>query len=338
MIIITNYWVAIMLCIITMLCWGSWSNTQKMVQGTWRFELYYWDVIIGIMLTSTISAFTIGSMGDVGRDFLTDLKQADTTSILYAMGGGLLWNAGNLLLVAAIAIAGMSVAFPIGGGIAWIFGIILNYVNIVMKGGIPSERPLLLWTGILIIIGAIFLSGKSYSDLEKNKKKQSKKGILISVLAGIFIAFYYPVTVNSFDAAFVLGGKGTLTPSTAIFFFSISVVVSSLLFNSILMRKPVAGPPVNIKQYFKGSFKVHMAGILGGVIWTFGLIFSYMAAGVANPAIAYALGNAAPVAAILWGIFVWKEFRGAPAGTNRLLTIMFIAYLIGLVLITISNA
>jgi len=338
MIVLQNYWLAILFCVFAMICWGSWSNTQKMVQKNWRFELFYWDLVLGILLMSLVAAMTVGSMGETGRGFLEDLKQAGTSSILYAMLGGLLWNTGNLLLVAAISVAGMSVAFPIGGGIAWILGIVLNYVNIVLKGGTPSAKPALLWTGVMIIIAAIFLSGKSYSNLSREKNKPSVKGILLSVIAGLFIAFFYPVVVNSLDPAFVTGGKGTFTPYTGVFFFAVGVFISTFLINPIFMRKPVDGPRVRMKEYFSGSIGTHLTGVLGGAIWMLGMIFSYMAVGAANPAIAYALSNAAPVVAILWGVLVWHEFKGAPRGTNMLLWIMFAAYVVGLAIITVSNA
>lgn len=338
MTVINNYWVAIMFCILAMVCWGSWSNTQKMVQKNWRFELFYWDLIIGILLMGILAALTLGNIGHSGRGFFVDMQQADTESILFAMLGGLLWNMGNLLLVAAIAVAGMSVAFPIGGGIAWILGIILNYLNVAMKGGTPTLSPLLLWTGVVIIIVAIFMSAKAYSNLAHEKKKPSLKGILLSVIAGLFIAFFYPVVVNSMDASFVSGGKGRLTPYSGVFFFAMGIFISTFFINPFFMRHPVEGMPVKMKTYFTGSVKTHLTGVMGGAIWMLGTIFSYMAVGAANPAIAYALSNAAPVVAILWGVWVWKEFKGASKGTNILLTLMFIAYIIGLILITVSNA
>ena len=335
---LSNYWIAIMFCIFAMICWGSWQNTQKMVQKGWRFELFYWDLTVGILIMATIAAFTVGSLGNTGRSFLQDVQQAEASSMVYAMLGGLLWNMGNLLMVAAISVAGMSVAFPIGGGIAWVFGIILNYINILIKGGNPTDNPVMLWSGIVFIVIAIFLSGKSYKNLSKTKKKTSFKGILLSVLAGIFIAFFYPVVVHSLDPAFVESGKGTLTPYSGVFFMAIGIVITTTLINPFFMRNPVEGEPVKMNDYKTGTAKTHALGILGGSIWALGTIFSYMAVGAANPAIAYALSNAAPVVAILWGLFVWKEFNGAPKGTNTLLFLMFVGYLTGLVLITLSNA
>lgn len=338
MIEIQNYSIAILLSVTAMICWGSWANTQKMAAKTWRFELFYWDLVIGIFLMSLIAAFTVGSIGSQGRPFIADLGQAEFSSIIFAMLGGILWNMGNILLVAAIAIAGMAIAFPIGGGIAWILGIIINYILILLSGQPATGRPLVLWIGVVIIISAIVLSGRIYDRISKERKQPSKKGIWLSVSAGLFIAFFYGFVVKSLDPEFVSGGTGNLTPYTGIVFFALGVVISTLIINPVIMRKPIVGEPVALKLYWKGSMREHSSGVLGGMIWMLGMVVSFMAVGAANPAISYALSNAAPVVAILWGIFVWKEFKGAPEGTNLLLTIMFICYIIGLTFITYSNA
>ena len=338
MIEIQNYGIAILLSVTAMICWGSWANTQKMAAKTWRFELFYWDLVIGIFLMSLIAAFTVGSIGSQGRTFIADLSQADLSSIIFAMLGGILWNLGNILLVAAIAIAGMAIAFPIGGGIAWILGIVINYILILLSGQSATGRPLVLWIGVVIIISAIVLSGRIYDQISKERKQPSQKGIWLSVSAGLFIAFFYGFVVKSLDPGFVAGGTGSLTPYTGIVFFALGVVISTLIVNPIIMRKPIVGEPVAMKLYWKGSMKEHSSGVLGGMIWMLGMVVSFMAVGAANPAISYALSNAAPVVAILWGIFVWKEFKGTPKGTDRLLSIMFICYIIGLVFITYSNA
>lgn len=337
MVTISSYSLAIALCIITMICWGSWANTQKMAAKNWRFELFYWDLSVGLLLFATFAAFTVGSMGNTGRPFLQDLQQADASSILYAMLGGIIWNLGNLLLVAAIAVAGMSVGFPIGGGIAWILGIVVNYVLEVLDEGEPQSNPMLLWPGVAVIVGAILLSMFSYRKLASQTKKPTVKGILLSLSAGLLIAFFYGFVVKSLDNQFVVGGTGKLTPYTAVFFFAVGVFFSTFIFNPVFMRRPVQGKPVAMSAYWRGSFKAHLTGVIGGFIWMFGMVASFMAVSVANPAISYALSNAAPVVAILWGVFVWKEFKQAPKGTNTLLAFMFVFYLIGLTLITMSS-
>jgi len=337
MILVNDYTLAIVFFVVAMICWGSWANTQKLAQKNWRFELFYWDLTIGILLLAFVAAITVGSMGNTGRTFFVDMLEADASSILSAMLGGVVWNLGNLLLVAAIAVAGMSVGFPIGGGIAWILGIAVNYVLVLRDKGFYEGNQWMLWSGVFIIIIAIYLSMISYKRLASKTQKPTIKGILLSVSAGILIAFFYGLVVNSLDNSFVKGGTGTLTPYTAVFFFSFGVVLSTFVFNPIFMKRPVQGAPVKMRAYFEGSLGTHLTGVLGGAIWMLGMILSFMAAGAANPAISYALSNAAPVVAILWGVFVWKEFEEAPRGTNTILLIMFISYLVGLALITGSN-
>ncbi len=337
MITIDNYTIAVIFFIMTMICWGSWANTQKMAQKTWRFELFYWDLSLGLLIFAAVAALTLGSMGDTGRSFFMDLKQADTSSIVFAMLGGVVWNLGNILLVAAIAVAGMAVGFPIGGGLAWVLGIMFNYVLVILDKGKPESNPVLLFGGVAFIVVAIILSMFSYKRLASATKKPTVKGILLSVFAGLLIAFFYGLVVKSIDNQFLAGGTGTLTPFSAVFFFTIGIFVSTIIFNPFFMKYPVQGSPVKMKEYWKGNFKTHMSGVMGGFIWMLGMVMSFMAAGAADPSISYALSNAAPVVAILWGVFVWKEFKGAPKGTNMLLTIMFIAYLIGLVFVTASH-
>lgn len=338
MILVHNYALAVFFFVITMICWGSWANTQKLAAKTWRFELFYWDLTIGLLLTATLAALTLGSLGTEGRTFSTDLAQASSSSIINAMLGGIVWNLGNILLVAAIAVAGLSVGFPIGGGIAWILGIIFNFILVLIDKGSPEGNVILLFSGVIVIIAAIYLSMLSYKKLAAEQKKPSAKGILLSVAAGVLIAFFYGLVVKSLDNTFVSGGAGTLTPFTGVFFFAVGVAVSTPVFNSFFMRYPVDGERVRMKEYFKGNFKSHSSGLIGGLIWMTGMTVSFMAAGASNPAISYALSNAAPVVAILWGIFIWKEFKDAPKGTNTLLIAMFLCFLIGLVLITLSNS
>jgi glucose uptake protein len=337
MLLIENYPLAVFFFIITMICWGSWANMQKVAEKSWRFELFYWDLAIGLLLFATLAAFTLGSIGDTGRPFLEDIRRAESSSILYAMLGGVVWNLGNILLVAAIAVAGMSVGFPIGGGIAWILGIAVNYILVMLDPEKTFEgNPNILWVGVAVIVVAIILSMLSYRRLASEKKKPTLKGILLSVFAGLLIAFFYGLVVKSLDNTYVAGGTGTLTPFSGVFFFSVGVFVSTIIFNPFFMRYPVQGSPVRMKEYWKGNLKTHFSGVIGGFIWMLGMVLSFMAAGAANPAISYALSNAAPVVAILWGVFIWKEFKGAPKGTNTILLAMFIFYIIGLVLITAS--
>lgn len=337
MLTIHSYPIAVALCILTMICWGSWANTQKLAARTWRFELFYWDFVIGLLATSLLAALTLGSTGQTGRTFIADLAQADLSSIGWAMLGGAVWNAGNLLLVAAIAVAGMAIGFPIGGGIAWVLGILINFLLVIAAGKVNPGNTTLLFVGVAVIIVAIALSMRAYSQLASAVKQGGAKGILLSVAAGLFIAFFYGLVVKSSDPAFVSGGAGKLMPLTASFFFTLGAFVTTFVFNPFFMRRPVKGAPVSFADYFKGSLTTHLTGVLGGAIWAIGISASFIAVGAAGPAVSYALSNAAPVVAILWGVLVWREFAGAPRKVNLQLTGMFLCFLAGLVLITYSR-
>jgi glucose uptake protein len=337
MVTIHSYSIAVLLCTLTMICWGSWANTQKLAARAWRFELFYWDFVSGLLLTSLLAALTLGTFGQTGRPFLADLAQSDLSSIGWALLGGVVWNLGNLLLVAAIAVAGMAIGFPIGGGIAWVLGIVLSFALVVIEGKTNPGNSYLLFGGVAVIVLAIYLSMRAYSQLASAAKKPGIKGIVLSIAAGLFIAFFYSLVVKSIDPEFVSGGTGTLMPLTAAFFFTVGAFATTIVFNPIFMKKPVQGAPVMMADYWKGSWGTHLTGYLGGAIWSLGITSSFIAVGAAGPAVSYALSNAAPVVAILWGVLVWKEFARAPRGTGRLLGAMFICFLIGLALITYSR-
>lgn len=334
MILIHEFLPAVVFLLFSMVCWGSWSNTQKMTAKTWRFELFYFDFVWGLLLTAIIAAFTLGSFGADGRSFTDDLAQADTTSMLYAIAGGVVWNLGTLLLVAAMAIAGMAVGFPIGGGLAWVLGIIVNFL---IAGSQGNNVPV-LFAGVAMIVAAIFFCMNAYKKLAGSTQTSTTKGILISIAAGLTIAFFYGLVVKSLDPMYVSGGTGNLTPFTGVFFFTVGAVVSTPIFNLFVMRHPVEGNKLSIKDYFKGDIKTHMTGVLGGIIWMSGMVISFMAIPKAGPTISYALTNGAPVVAMFWGVFVWKEFKNAPKSTDKLLAAMFALFVLGLITITLSKA
>lgn len=327
MFIVTSYGLAVLLCVITMICWGSWGNTQKMASSKWRYELFYWDYTIGILLFSIIMAFTLGSTGESGRSFLIDLQQANTNNLLSALVGGVIFNASNILLSASVSIAGMAVAFPLGVGLALVLGVFINYF------GAPQGNPEMLFLGVGLIVIAIILNGIAASKKGKSSghAKKAKTGIILAGIAGILMSFFYRFVAAAMDLEnFETPTAGMITPYTAFVVFSSGVFISNFLFNTLVMKKPFEGSPVSYKEYFKGSFPTHMVGIFGGMVWALGTLFSYIAAGKAGAAISYALGQGAPMIAVIWGVFIWKEFKGAPKGVNTLLLFMFLFFIIGL--------
>jgi glucose uptake protein len=327
-----SYSLAIILCIVTMLCWGSWGNTQKLAGKSWRFELFYWDYVLGILLFAILLGFTLGSTGEAGRGFVEDIRQADFANMLNAFIGGVVFNASNILLVAAMAIAGMAVAFPVGVGIALALGVIVNYVFA------PQGNAFWLFLGVAFIVAAIIIDAVAYKKHSASLKKVSGKGILLSVAAGVLMSLFYRFVASSMAASFELPEAGKLTPYSAIFFFAVGVAVSNLFFNFFIMKKPFDGAPLSFNDYVKGSFGVHLTGILGGVIWNIGMAMSIIASGKAGFAISYGLGQGATLIAALWGVFIWKEFKGAAKTVNTLVLLMFIAYLAGLAFLVYAGA
>ena len=331
MFIIESYQLAVVFCIVTMLAWGSWANTQKLASSKWRFELFYWDYVLGIVLFSLLLALTIGSNGDAGRPFMEDLTQASAGNIGSAVLGGVLFNAANILLVASITIAGMSVAFPVGIGLALVIGVIVNYIDT------PIGNAVLLFGGVALIVVAMVLNANAYKRLSATQDKVPTKGLTLAVIAGGLMGLFYKYVANSMFPDFAQPLEGKLSPYTAVFLFSLGILFSNLIFNTVLMRKPVEGAPVSFSDYFKGGSRNHLMGILGGLIWCLGMSFSILASDKAGPAISYGLGQGATVVAALWGIFVWKEFKGAPRGVPRLLNAMLLVYVLGLALIVAAR-
>jgi glucose uptake protein len=333
MFIVNSYALAVIFCIVTMLCWGSWGNTQKLAGKTWRYELFYWDYIIGMVLFALILGLTMGSIGEEGRPFIKDLAQADPAKIGSVLLGGVIFNASNILLSASVSIAGLAVAFPLGVGLALVLGVIINYM------GAPKGDPVTLFIGVALIVIAIICNGIASGKVSSAEKSANhRKGIILAVVAGVLMSLFYRFVAAAMDLDnFAAPTAGMLTPYSALFIFSIGALASNFLFNTYVMRRPFVGEPVTYKQYFAGKFPTHLVGVLGGAIWCLGTAFSYIAAGKAGAAISYALGQGAPMIAAIWGVFIWKEFKGASKSVNWLLALMFCLFIAGLGLIILSG-
>jgi glucose uptake protein len=331
MFVLQSYPWAVVFCVITMFCWGSWANTQKLAKKGWRFELFYWDYTIGVLLLTVILGLTLGSHGTAGRPFLEDLTQASHSSIHSALLGGAIFNLANILLVAAIDIAGMSVAFPVGIGIALVLGVVLNYV------ADPIGNAGLLFAGVLLVVLAIILDAVAYRKIPGGAAGVSTKGLVLSVACGVLMGFFYRFVAASMYPNFTQPEPGKMGPYAAVFVFAVGIFISNFVINTFMMKKPFVGAPVSYADYFKGGLGTHLTGILGGIIWGVGMSFNIIASGRAGFAISYGLGQGATMVAALWGVFIWKEFRTAPAGTSRLIAAMFGCFLVGLVLIIMAR-
>ncbi len=329
MYIVGSYTLAVIFCFVTMLCWGSWGNTQKLAAKSWRYELFYWDYVIGMVIFSLLLAFTAGSIGSQGRPFMQDLAQVSWASIGWVVLGAVIFNVSNILLSASVSLAGMAVAFPLGVGIALVMGVLNNLLLHPTVG----QNTTLLWIGVVLVVLAVIVNGIASGKVsgEQRDPKQNRKGIILALLAGIIMSFFSALVYNGVDLDnFASPAAGKMTPYTAMVIFALGVFLSNFIVNTIVMKKPFVGEPVTYKQYFAGNFKTHLVGVLGGCIWALGTSLNYICAGTAGAAVSYALGQGAPMIAAIWGVFIWKEFKGAPKKVYWLLALMFALFVAGL--------
>ena len=320
------YFAALSFMIISMVCWGSWANTMKLTPG-YAFQLFYWDYVIGIILGSLLWGLTLGSLGGEPLSFLSNIHQADSRHILFALAGGAVFNVANLLLVAAIDIAGLAVAFPVGIGLALVVGVLLNYIVA------PKGQPALIFGGVVLVIIAIILDALAYRRRESQRRALSARGIWISIACGVLMGSFYPLVTKA------ITGEKALGPYSVAFFFALGTALCAIPFNYALMKKPLtAASPVSMRQYTEARGSLHLWGVLGGAIWCTGAVFNFVAshAQIVGPAISYAIGQGATMVSALWGVFVWKEFKDSPASARRLIPAMFFFFLIGLGLIAIA--
>jgi glucose uptake protein len=330
MFVVHSYALAVLFCVVTMFCWGSWAVTRKLARPGWRFELFYWDYTFGVLLITLLLGITLGNEG---RAFFPDLAQASAASLISALLGGAIFNLANILLVAAIDIAGMAVAFPVGIGLALIIGVIMNYV------ADPIGNVVLLSAGVFFVILAIILDALAYRRLAGGSAgANSAKGLPLAVACGVFMGIFYRFIAAAMYADTAHPTAGKMGSYAAVFTVAVGILLSSFVWNTFAMKKPFTGPPVGFRDYFAANLRTHMTGVLGGVIWGTGTSLNLIASGRAGYAISYGLGQGATMVAAIWGVFIWKEFRTAPAGTSTLLATMFASFLAGLVLIVLARS
>jgi glucose uptake protein len=315
-----TYQVTLVLMILSMLCWGSWANTLKLCPS-FRFQLFYWDYAIGLFGGAVVLGLTAGSLGHAGQPFLASVSQIALSAVIWAFFGGVIFNIANLLLVAAIEVAGLAVAFPVGIGLALVVGAVSSYLVS------PAANPLLLFGGVALVTLAIIVDAMAYRKREGTAKATTTRGIVLSLVAGVLMGSFYPLVARA------MRGTDSPGPYAIAFFFAIGVLVSTAPANLLLMAKPLDGkPPVDGADYWRAPFGWHAAGILGGAVWCVGAIANFVASGahLVGPAVSYSIGQGATMVSALWGVFVWREFAGAPRAAHVMLALMFVFFVLGL--------
>lgn len=347
MIIPTTYLSALLLLILSMLCWGSWANTQKLA-GKWRFELFYYDFTWGILIAAVVAAFTLGSFDPGDLTFQDNLLLAGYRKMAWAIASGVVFNLANMLLVGAIAVAGMAVAFPIGIGLALVEGVAWSYsLN-------PQANPALLFGGAAVVLTAVCTSALAYSFYvdDKNaaaqqaltadprsknapKKAGAAKGVILSVFAGLLMGAFYPMIEEA------KSGETGVGPYGVMLLFAGGVFVSTVVYVPFFLTFPIIGKPLAVTAYFRGTKKQHILGLLGGLLWMAGGLSNVVAASSPatlqiGPAVSYALGQGATMISALWGLLVWREFRGSTFRVKMVLTAMMVLFLAGLGMVAVA--
>ena len=320
------YSLVLLFMVISMVCWGSWANTMKLAPR-WPFQLFYWDYIIGVVITSLLWAVTLGNLRGGESSFFANLQQADSRHIIYASLGGAVFNVANLLLVAAIDIAGLAVAFPIGIGLALIVGVLMNYILT------PRGNPLLLFGGVALVTLAIVFDATAYRRREAEHREVSRKGLVISVGCGVLMGVFYPLVTKA------VSGEHALGPYSVGFCFAVGAMLCAIPVNYLMMRRPITGgAPLTMGEYFSGKASWHGWGMVGGAIWCTGTVLNFVAshAQLVGPAVSYAIGQGATMVSAIWGVFIWHEFANAPPQSRRLLPLMFSCFVIGLGAIAVA--
>ncbi|MGD0669766.1 MAG: GRP family sugar transporter [Bryobacteraceae bacterium] len=343
MILPHTYNAALFLMILSMICWGSWANTYKLA-GKWRFELYYFDYAFGLLVAAVILAYTAGNLGFDGFSFVDDLMHAGKRQWFLGFSGGVVFNLANMLLLGAISIAGMSVAFPVGIGLALIIGVALNFL---LR---PAGNATLLFGGCLLVLIAILADAYAYTlfgrieheamarhgRAKSTRRPTRVKGVVVAVVSGVLMGCFFPLVE--------MGSQGDLGlgPYAIAVVFAVGVFVSTLVFNLFFMNLPLQGPPVELRDYFmKTSFGQHLLGVAGGAIWCVGAVAAFSAASAppevhVGPATSYAMGQGSTLISALWGLLLWREFKGADLKIKSLIAVMLVLYACGLTLVSLA--
>ncbi|MGC9208774.1 MAG: GRP family sugar transporter [Nitrososphaeria archaeon] len=325
--------VALALLVINMIGWGSWANTMKGTDG-WRFESYYLTYAIGLFIFALLYQVTLGLIPNslTGLTSFQALSEATPIHIFWALLAGIVWNAGNILLVAAIAMAGFSLAFPVGIGLSLVIGAVLSYI--VRPYGVAwLEFGGLALIMLAIIVDALAYNIKGKASGEVRQAQYIRRGLILSIILGILIGVFDPLFALSITGAHAIDSYSAAT------FLTLGAMVSSFVFIPIFMKKPLTPgqEPTSLSNWIKGKASWHMWALLGGFVWSTATVMNFISSPVAGVTISYILGQNATMISAIWGVFVWKELKGAPRTAWYLIGLMFVLFIVGIIMVALAS-
>jgi glucose uptake protein len=355
MILPTSYAIALLLAVVALCCWGSWPSTFKL--GRQRFELFYWDYALGVLLGAAAAAFTFGSLGfDVGGDvagfaFYDDLMRASKHSWAYAFGGGAVFNLGILFLVASTSVAGMSLAFPVGLGLAATTALLLDYI---LK---PHASAVLAFSAVALALAAVLLNAAAYRALSLHRAHEAIKtgrtrstrvtaswrAVVLAAVGGPFLALAFPLVEMSRDPDLGMG------PYAGAFLFSLGMFVSTFLYNLFFMNVPVQGEPIEMLFYFRQPVARHVLPLVGGLVTAAGTVALFVASSAVTavrpgvepvpllgPTTLHPVLLGAAALSGLWGLLVWKESADGSHRVHSLQVLMLGLLIAALALVLVA--
>jgi glucose uptake protein len=339
------------LLVISLVCWGTWANTLKMA-GKWRFELYYYDFALGFAVLAVLAAFTGGSLNSNELTFQENLLITGYRNMAFGIAAGVIFNLGNMLLAASIAVAGLALAFTFTFATALV---VSTAWSLIFEA---SSGILLSICGVGLLLAALVTGAAAYSKYlisraeaarrdvpqmdprDKRTKSSPSRGpalaITLGAVGGIALGLFRPLL----DAG--SQGEGGVAPYGLSLLFASGIMLSTIILGPFFFNFPVTGDPIGLSDYFKGTGKQHTLGFLGGAIAGAALLTGMLALSAPSAARiaalpSYALSQGAPVLAVAWGLFVWREFKSAAERSALLLRIMWILLAIGVGLLAVAR-
>jgi glucose uptake protein len=328
--------------ILSLLCLGSWASFFKMA-GKWRFELFYLDFAIGLIVAAVIYAFTVGNLGYDGFNFLDDLQHAGKRQWLFGFLAGVIFNLANMLLMAAVSVAGMSVAFPMSIAIAVLVGTGMSAVLGSTGNG------LLVALGCLLLLMSVLINAVSFKIMnharhealartgkaKSTRRPSSVKGIVLALVSGVLMGSFNPLLDKAHD------GEVGMGPYAITAMFAFGVFFTTPVFSIFFMNLPVEGDPIDFSSYFASRGKQHLLGIIGGIVWLTGILAGMVAFSVPDQiqgsvVLRFMLGQSWPILATLWGVLAFRELKGSDIRVKIMTMLMAVLFLCGLGMIALG--
>jgi glucose uptake protein len=336
----TTWLSAFLFLVLALICLGSWANTFKATGSRWRFELFSIDFAVGALLVALIAAYTFGTLGaDLG--FSDRMLVAGRTNQALGLVAGALFALGNMLLLAAVSLLGMSAAFPLCIGSA----VVVAALFALFQFG--SAQGLWLIGGLTLLVCAVVLdifairrhknliraaSARTGAKRPNKKASMSTRGIVVGIISGVVLGCFSPLLQRSFRGDFGLG------PYAGLLLVTIALLVSTVVLNLYFMNIAISGEPIGFNAYFTGLPHQHFLGFAGGAIWALGMLAEGLAISAPasidlDPRLVTILPLASVLLAVFWGFVKWKEYPGT---AKALLVVSAVVFLGGVVLVGLA--